>query len=104
LVNDLGKEVPNYSDLITEESLACMGDDCLPEYANLILDAFLKRYISFLSIDEILASWHFIDGVHNRIKKEKIKVIEYKEGSCGPKEQEKITKIDNNKWYDAESL
>jgi len=104
LVNDLGKEVPDYSDLITEESLACMGDDCLPPYANLILDAFLKRYISFLSIDEILASWHFVDDVHARIKKEKVKVIKYKEDGYGPKEQDKLTTMDNNKWYDAESL
>lgn len=104
LVNDLGKEVPNYSDLITEESLACMGDDCLPPYANLILDAFLSRTTSFLSIDEILASWHFIDDVQKYIKNAKCRITEYETGSYGPKEQERLTKSDNNKWYDAESL
>ncbi len=104
LVNDLGKEVPKYNDLISEESLACMGDDCLAPYANLILDAFLKRYISFLSIDEILASWHFIDDVHKHIKKEKIRIAGYKEGSEGPAEQHQLTTCDNNKWYDAKHL
>ena len=104
LVNDLGKAVPHYNDLITEESLACMGDDCLPEYSNLILDAFLRRYISFLSIDEILASWHFIDDVHKYIEDKKLKPTEYEQNCCGPKAQEDLTKIDGNKWYNAESL
>lgn len=104
LVNDLGKEVPQYSELITEESLACMGDDCLPPYANLILDALIERNISFLSIDEILASWHFIDEVHEHIRKKKIKVIEYEEGGEGPKEQHDLTKCDHNEWYDAKHL
>ena len=92
LVNDLGKTVPKYSHLITEESLACMGDDCLPPYASLILDAFLSRYTTFLSIDEILASWHFIDQVHKQIKKEIITITPYTEGGKGPKEQETLTK------------
>jgi len=104
LVNDLGKQVPEYSEIMTEESLACMGDDCLPPYANLILDALLKRDISFLSIDEILASWHFIDEIHSHIRKKKLKVIEYEEGSEGPKEQHKLTESDNNEWYDAKHL
>lgn len=104
LVNDLGKAVPQYSELITEESLACMGDDCLPPYANLILDAFLKRDISFLSIDEILASWHFVDEIQKQIEKEKIKITKYKEGGEGPKEQNKLTENDHNKWYDAKHL
>lgn len=104
LLNDVGKEVPQYSQLITEESLACMGDDCLPPYANLILDALLERNVSFLSIDEILASWHFIDAIHEHIKNKKVKVIEYKEGSEGPKEQHQLTQSDNNKWYDAKHL
>ncbi|MDH5596847.1 MAG: glucose-6-phosphate dehydrogenase (NADP(+)) [Candidatus Peregrinibacteria bacterium] len=104
LVNDLGKLVPEYSSLITEESLACMGDDCLPEYANMILDACLGRYVSFLSIDEILASWHFIDQIHARIKKEGIKTISYTEGSEGPAKQNELTRMDKNEWYDAKHL
>jgi glucose-6-phosphate 1-dehydrogenase len=102
LVNDQGKTVPQYSDLISEESLACTGDDCLPPYANLILDAFLGRYMSFLSIDEILASWHFIDELHRCIKENKQHVLPYKKGSEGPREQHELTEIDNNKWYDAD--
>ena len=104
LVNDVGKEVPKYSQLISEESLACMGDNCLPPYANLILDALLRRDISFLSIDEILASWHFIDEINNHIRKKKIKVIEYKEESEGPSQQHELTRMDNNEWYDVKHL
>lgn len=104
LVNDLGKAVPQYSELMTEESLACMGDDCLSPYANLILDAFLKRYHSFLSLDEILASWHFIDSIHERIEKDKIKITQYESGTEGPKQQEKLTQIDDHQWYDPKHL
>lgn len=104
LVNDLGKSIHKYSHLITEESLACMGDDCLPPYSSLILDAFLGRYTSFLSIDEILASWHFIDQVHERIKKDKTRIIPYSEGGQGPDQQHELTKKDGNTWYDAKHL
>jgi len=104
LVNDLGKEVHKYSELITEESLACMGDDCLPPYANLILDSLLERNISFLSIDEVLASWHFVDEIHKDIREKRIQVIEYEEGSEGPLEQKNVTENDGNHWYDAKHL
>ena len=104
LVNDLGKEVPQRNELLTEESLACMGDDCLSPYANLILDGFLKRYGSFLSIDEILASWHFIDSVHENIEKNKIKIISYESNSKGPEQQEQLTALDGNQWYDVKHL
>ena len=104
LVNDIGKEVHQYSELLTEESLACMGDDCLAPYANLFLDAFLERYTSFLSMDEILASWHFIDAIEKKIKAEKIKLITYGNDSEGPMEQHLLTKMDHNHWYDANHL
>ncbi len=104
LVNDIGKEIPQYSEVINEESLACMGDDCLPPYANLILDAFLERQISFLSIDEILASWHLIDQVNHCIQKKKEKVILYDANSEGPKKQHKLTDLDLNHWHDAQHL
>ncbi len=100
LVNDLGKEVPQYTELITDESLACQGDDCLPPYANLILDAFLGRHVSFLSIDEILASWHFIDQIHEHIEEDNITPVEYACGTDGPEAQFDLTKLDNNHWYD----
>jgi len=104
LVNDLGKEIHNYTELITEESLACHGDDCLPPYAGLILDAFLGRYNSFLSIDEILASWHFIDEINHCIQMKQSKINSYAAGSEGPKQQKKLTRNDNNTWYDATHL
>ena len=104
LVNDLGKEVHNYTELITEESLACQGDDCLPPYASLILDAFLGRYTSFLSIDEILASWHFIDEVNHCIQKKNNKINGYDAQSQGPKKQHLLTKCDKNIWYDPTDL
>ncbi len=100
LVNDIGQNMPSDHNLVPEGSLACMGDDCLPAYATLVLDAFLKRYESFLSIDEVLASWHFIDSLENCTKKHALKPIQYKEGSDGPKQQFALTKMDGFKWYD----
>lgn len=102
LVNDIGKQVPQYTELITDESLACQGDDCLPPYANLILDAFLGRHVSFLSIDEILASWHFVDELYAQIDKKQILPTQYPCGGEGPKEQFDLTSFDNNQWYDIE--
>ncbi len=104
LINDIGKEVPQYSELISEESLACHGDDCLPPYASLILDALLERRNSFLTIDEILASWHFIDEVNTCIKKKKVQMNQYKKDSEGPLQQSQLTEMDHNTWYDAKHL
>ena len=103
-MNDIGKEIHQYKEIITEESLACQGDDCLPPYASLILDAFLKRYVSFLSIDEILSSWRFVDEIQECIQRKDSKLKFYEPGSDGPKAQHDLTKLDGNKWYEAGHL
>lgn len=104
LVNDVGEESEHGRNLLSQESLACMGDDCLPAYGRLILDALLGNKNSFLSIDEILASWHFIDALTNCIKKRKTPLVYYKDGSEGPKEQFELTKQDGFEWYDPDKL
>ena len=37
--------------------ISCHGDDCLPEYARLILHALTEQYASFLSIEEVKDAW-----------------------------------------------
>lgn len=104
LVNDVGRTTDQSRELITQESLACMGEGCLPAYGRLILDAFLDNHTSFLSIDEIYASWHFIDDVMTCIKKRKLPLQIYKGGSEGPKEQFELTAQDGFEWYDPDKL
>lgn len=104
LVNDVGKASQQNPELISQESLACMGEGCLPAYGRLILDAMLGNQNSFLSIDEILASWHFIDDVMKCIHKRKTPLTIYKDGTGGPKEQFDMVKNDGFEWYDADKL
>lgn len=104
LVNDIGQEYHKTQAVMSGESLACMGDECLPEYGRLILDAFLERYTSFLSIDEILASWHFVDDLSSCLKDKKQMLAMYADGSDGPPEQYDLTKKDGFQWYDADRL
>lgn len=104
LVNDVGQESGKGRELISQESLACMGDDCLPAYGRLILDAFLGNHNSFLSIDEIYASWHFVDDVMKCVEKRKAPLLIYKDGGVGPKEQFDLTEQDEFKWFDPDKL
>jgi glucose-6-phosphate 1-dehydrogenase len=81
-----------------------MGDDCLSPYAGLILDGFLKREESFLSIDEILSSWHFVDSLNDCMKEHSIKLTEYADDGDGPKEQNDLPNMDNHQWYDPDPV
>lgn len=100
LINEMGQRI---TQSYAENSLACVGDDCLPDYAGLILDAFLRRYESFLSIDEILASWYFVDSIHQCIDEQKVPVLTYPDASRGPEGQHGLTAMDGFEWYDVDS-
>lgn len=104
LLNDVGHESNQSPELITQESLACMGEGCLPAYGQLILDAFLENHNSFLSIDEILASWHFVDDVMGCAQKNKQSLILYEDDGEGPREQFDLTEQDDFTWYDPDKL
>ena len=104
LVNDIGKVSGRNSELITQESLACSGEGCLPSYGQLILDAFLGNNNSFLSIDEILASWHFIDSIMECMEKRNFPISTYKDDGLGPKEQFNLTEQDGFEWFDPDLL
>ncbi|MDA1060611.1 MAG: glucose-6-phosphate dehydrogenase [bacterium] len=86
--------------LSTSNSLACFGDDCLTEHALLILDVLRKRRINFLSFQEIIATWQITDSITNFVKRKKVKIESYKDGTYGPKSQEKLTQMDGFKWFD----
>lgn len=97
LVNRAGL-AEHYQEITTGSSIACTGDDCLPEHGLLLLDVIRKRRVNFLSFPEIIATWQLIDSVTKFIQKNHIKVEKYKDYSTGPDSQNKLTKIDGFEW------
>lgn len=100
LINDEGKMIQGDSGLLSSDSLACTGDGCLPAYGKLILDAMLNEHDHFLSIDEIYASWHFIDDMMESSLKQKVPISFYEDGGEGPDLQHQLTQEDGFKWFD----
>ncbi|MFA6991961.1 MAG: hypothetical protein WC269_01615 [Candidatus Gracilibacteria bacterium] len=82
------------------DSLTCKTEDCLPEHSLLLIDAVNKNHFNFLSFPEIIATWKITDEILEFIKRAEIKPEIYKDKSKGPKFQDKITEIDNFKWFD----
>lgn len=100
LVNEEGKLVTKIREVISAESLACTGDDCLPEHGRLILDAFLGNPSHFLSFEEIIACWRFVDSLMACTTKHGVSVVNYADGSEGPADQHKLIRQDGFEWHD----
>lgn len=99
LVNKYGSST-QYQDISTADSLACIGDNCLPEHGLLILDVMRRERLNFLSFNEIIASWQITDCIIKYINKTKLKPEKYKDGTPGPESQNQLTKMDGFEWYD----
>ncbi len=99
LVNKRGSSY-KYQQITTSESLACEGDDCLPEHANLLRDVLRKKRLHFLSFQEIIASWAITDKIVHFIRKNNLKPEKYADGSPGPSQQNHLTEIDKFSWFD----
>ncbi len=106
LINKRGLS-SKHQKLTISQSIACQGVDCLPEHALLILDVIKKNRLHFLSFQEIIATWQITDNILKFIKKSqtnhgtnKVKVEKYKDGSQGPKSQNRLTEIDGFEWFD----
>jgi glucose-6-phosphate 1-dehydrogenase len=100
LVNEEGKLITKFREIISAESLACTGDDCLPEHGRLILDAFLGKTSHFLSFEEIIACWRFVDSLMACSTQNKISVASYADGGEGPAEQDPLIRQDGFEWFD----
>ncbi len=87
-------------EITTSDSLACTGDYCLPPHSLLFLDVIRGDKKHFVSFNEILASWNFVDKIVNFNVTEKIPVETYEVNSKGPASQNTITGKDGFKWYD----
>ena len=99
LVNKQGSS-SHYQEISTADSMACEGDDCLPEHGLLLLDVMRKRRLHFLSFQEIIATWQIIDHILKFIAKNKSKLESYKDYSEGPDSQKKLTEMDGFQWFD----
>lgn len=99
LVNKHGKS-SDYSNITTSESLACEGENCIPEHSVLLLDVIHKNRINFLCFPEIISTWRITDAINNFIEKNKIAVEKYDDKSLGPKSQNNLTAIDGFQWFD----
>lgn len=99
LVNKQG-QTSRYQEIRTSDSLACSGDDCLPEHGMLLLDVIRKRRLHFLSFEEIIATWQIIDHIVSFVQKHSLKPEKYTDHSAGPKSQNRLTEIDGFKWFD----
>jgi len=99
LLNKHGRDA-QYQDITTSDTIACEGDSCMPEHGVLLLDALHGRKKFFLSFPEVIATWELIDSVVKFAKKNKVTVETYKDGSMGPKSQEKLTEMDDFEWFD----
>lgn len=69
-------------------------------YEKLLLDLLSSQKNAFVHIDEVLASWDFIDPVNRMIEEDKvIKVHSYEKGTMGPIEADELLVRDGRKWY-----
>eukprot|EP00463_Aulacantha_scolymantha_P003645 TRINITY_DN4520_c0_g1_i1.p2 TRINITY_DN4520_c0_g1~~TRINITY_DN4520_c0_g1_i1.p2 ORF type:complete len:89 (-),score=9.20 TRINITY_DN4520_c0_g1_i1:241-507(-) len=63
----------------------------IPEaYERLIYDVVRGDHNLFVRSDELTASWNIFTPVLHQIEKDKIKPVEYKYGSRGPQESDKL--------------
>lgn len=99
LVNKQGS-TSRYQEISTSDSIACEGDDCLPEHGLLLLDVIRKRRLHFLSFQEIIATWEIIDCIVKFINKNHLTLEIYKDYSNGPQSQNDIVKMDGFKWFE----
>ncbi|XP_011498238.1 PREDICTED: glucose-6-phosphate 1-dehydrogenase isoform X2 [Ceratosolen solmsi marchali] len=72
----------------------------LPDaYERLILDVFCGSQMHFVRNDELSEAWRIFTPLLHQIERQKISPIEYKYGSRGPKEADKMAKQNNFAYY-----
>lgn len=99
LLNKMGGSNMHFRTLSTSDSLACFGDDCLPEHGRLLMDALRGERMFFLSFHEVLASWDLIDEIIAFGKSQNLPLISYPDGSSDVEDSHKIPAAYGFKWY-----
>ncbi len=88
------------SALALSDSLACMGDDCLPPHALFLLDVFLGRRNFFLSFPEVVAAWKLTEKILSFTHSGSVELETYPDGSTGPIGATKLIERDGRKWFE----
>lgn len=99
LINQYG-ESSEYHEIGTSESIACRGEDCLPEHAHLLLDVLKNEKLHFLSFPEILASWNITDKILYFLSRKKQPVHVYPKGSTSPPGIEELFQKKGEYWFE----
>ncbi|QQS59499.1 glucose-6-phosphate dehydrogenase (NADP(+)) [Candidatus Peregrinibacteria bacterium] len=100
LLNQFGKS-SEYHEIGTSESIACRGDDCLPEHSLLILDVLERNKLHFLSFPEILESWRVTDAILKFIEEKEIPLHEYNLGDHSPEGIQGMFQKSHDRWFEA---
>lgn len=98
LLNQFGV-ASEYHEIATRESIACRGDDCLPEHAMLLADVFRNEKLNFLSFPEIIAGWRITDKLLRFVREKKLPVHPYEAGVEAPAGIESIFREKGEYWY-----
>lgn len=99
LLNQYGQS-SEYHEIATRESIACRGNDCLPEHARLLLDIFKNERVNFLSFPEIIAGWRITDKILNFIRDKEIPLKTYPTDVDAPEGIEHIFRQKDEIWYE----
>ncbi len=99
LLNQYGQS-SEFHEIAATESLACRGDDCLPEHALLILEILRGERLHFLSFPEILASWRITDQICRFLRSEKIIPESYAIDHDSPAGATKIFSKESDQWFE----
>ena len=100
ITNKRGGTYEEFHQMAPSQSLACFGDDCLPEHGRLLLDVLQGERRHFLSFNEVIACWHFIDQLLEEADKQKIALEIYKDCKGGPSGQHELLEKEGHVWHE----
>lgn len=82
----------------------CEFESNTPEaYERLLQDVMKGESTLFTRWDEVEYSWKFVDKILEFWKKEELAFPNYKPGSYGPEEAQRLLERDNRKWWNTDS-
>lgn len=87
LQTKLGGAAPAFRPLVLTDPLVCVGD-CLPEHAQLLLEAIHGQKMWFLTFDEVRLAWQLIDPLQSHLDDPRTQLHLYAAGSEGPGKME----------------
>lgn len=100
LLNQYGKS-SEYHEIGTSESIACRGNECLPEHAMLLLDVLKNERLHFLSFPEVIASWNITEKILGFISRHKdIEVKTYPQQTDCPEDIKSMFRKKEEYWFE----